>query len=48
MRGSFLRIFGKNRADETYPVKPKDESAEHFFVVTLPNVKWTGAGRVSL
>ena len=25
-----------------YAVSPKYESTEHFFVVTLPNVKWTG------
>ena len=42
MRGSFLWIFVNGAAYETYPVKPKYESAEHFFVVTLPNVKRTG------
>ena len=29
-------------AYKPYAVNPKYESTEHFFVVTLPNVKWTG------
>ena len=29
-------------AYEPYSFRPKYESTEHFFVVTLPNVNWTG------
>lgn len=43
-----LCIFVKNRVDEYCNfVKPKYDATEHFFLVALPNVKWTG-GRLSL
>ena len=35
-------MIGKVVGNAPYAVSPKYESTEHFFVVTLPNVKWTG------
>lgn len=42
IRGDFLRILAKIGSMSIVFFKPKYDSTEHFFVVTLPNVKWTG------